>query len=382
MSDAEPAAPPDFDETMYLQLNPDVAEAVAAGGLVSGRAHYLRYGAREGRRYLPTPGEVREPGVIAVITTRADGSRAPPPPAYWVEAVRMSPGGGVFVTGWIDDATDKLAEAWLSGEDWEVELMTTAFARTRRRDVEQTLGATGAHPYGFWSFVDLGRAMRRHAACRLVLTQASGAGVTLEIGVRSLADSDLRDAVLAWLIECDWSVSAHIGAVAGLTDGAGAQIVAHNRRITAGIVAQPQVERFGPAQGRPKASIIVCLYGRPDYLFLQNALFAGGAGIRTTSSSMSATAPSSRIGWRGICASAASCTAFGRPWYCCRPMPASVPPTMSAPAMPTATGSSPAIPTCSPIMRIGRGGTPRRWRPCRPSARRCSACRSTTRPAR
>jgi len=280
MSDAEPAAPPDFDETMYLQLNPDVAEAVAAGGLVSGRAHYLRYGAREGRRYLPTPGEVREPGVIAVITTRADGSRAPPPPAYWVEAVRMSPGGGVFVTGWIDDATDKLAEAWLSGEDWEVELMTTAFARTRRRDVEQTLGATGAHPYGFWSFVDLGRAMRRHAACRLVLTQASGAGVTLEIGVRSLADSDLRDAVLAWLIECDWSVSAHIGAVAGLTDGAGAQIVAHNRRITAGIVAQPQVERFGPAQGRPKASIIVCLYGRPDYLFLQNALFAGGAGMQ------------------------------------------------------------------------------------------------------
>jgi GT2 family glycosyltransferase len=277
--DGEVACPDTFDEAVYLELNPDVAGAVAAGAFPSGRAHFVRFGAREGRRYLPTPGEVREPGVIEIVTTRPDGSRPPPPPAYWVEAVRMSPGGGVFVTGWIDDATDPLVEARLRGEDWEYDLVQVSLARIRRRDVESRLGVAGRHPYGFWSFVDLGRAMRRHAACRLTLLQASGAGVTLEVGVRSVADSDLRDAVLAWLVDSDWGVSAHIGAVAGLAGGAGAQIVAHNRRITEGIVARPEVERFGTTGGRPKASLIVCLYGRPEYLFLQNALFAGGAGM-------------------------------------------------------------------------------------------------------
>lgn len=38
-----------FDEAFYLALNPDVAEAVARGDFVSGYAHYRQYGASEGR---------------------------------------------------------------------------------------------------------------------------------------------------------------------------------------------------------------------------------------------------------------------------------------------------------------------------------------------
>lgn len=41
--------PPDFDEEAYLQQNPDVAEAVRAGSLSSGFAHYFQQGHREGR---------------------------------------------------------------------------------------------------------------------------------------------------------------------------------------------------------------------------------------------------------------------------------------------------------------------------------------------
>jgi SAM-dependent methyltransferase len=48
-----PAPPPDFDETDYLAANPDVAQAVAAGSLPSGLAHYLRYGANENRPLQP-----------------------------------------------------------------------------------------------------------------------------------------------------------------------------------------------------------------------------------------------------------------------------------------------------------------------------------------
>jgi GT2 family glycosyltransferase len=287
VSDAEDPAPDDvagpcptdFDETVYLELNPDVAAAVSAGALPSGEAHYLRYGAREGRRYLPASGEVREPVVIAMATLRPDGSRAPPPPAFGVEAVRMSPGGGVFVTGWVDDATDPLAELFLEGDGWGFDLAQVSLARTRRRDVEERLAATGRYPYGFWSFLDLGRELPRHAACRLRLRLESGAGVTLEAGVRGVPDADLRDTVLASLAGADHFGDPYAAAVACLDGGTGAQLVANNRRLTAEIVAEPFVERFGPQSGKIRGSLVVCLYGRPEFLFVQNALFAGLPGI-------------------------------------------------------------------------------------------------------
>lgn len=277
---AEPVIlPADFDEAMYLQLNPDVAGAVAGGALPSGREHYLRYGAAEGRRYLPASGEVYEPVVIAMATLRADGSPAPLPTAFGMEAVRMSPGGGVFLTGWIDDASDPLAELSIEGEGWRADLARVSLARNRRRDVEQRLGSAQRHPYGFWSFLDLGRPVRRNASCRVRLGLESGAGVTLTAGVRAMPDTDLRDAVLAGLAGADHFGDPYSAAVACLDGGAGAQIVGFNRRLVAGILAKPFVARFGPQTPPPAASLVVCLYGHPEFLFIQNALFAGLPGF-------------------------------------------------------------------------------------------------------
>ena len=59
----------------------------------------------------------------------------------------------------------------------------------------------------------------------------------------------------------------------------GRHVVDLNQRITREIVANPYVERFGRQRTSPKGSIIVCLYGKPEYLFLQAALFSGGRGI-------------------------------------------------------------------------------------------------------
>lgn len=42
--------PCDFNETTYLALHPDVAAAVTRGAVGSGVAHYLRFGEKEGRR--------------------------------------------------------------------------------------------------------------------------------------------------------------------------------------------------------------------------------------------------------------------------------------------------------------------------------------------
>jgi len=274
-----PEAPADFDEAVYLALNPDVAAAVSSGASASGREHYVRFGAREGRRYLPISGEVRAPVVITMATRRADGSRAPPPAAFGVEAVHMSPGGGVFVAGWIDDATDPLASLTLRGEGFEYDLAQVSLARLRRSDVETRLGSGARHPYGFWSFLDLGRDLARIGTCQLIIRQESGAGVTVEAGVLSVPDADLRDAVLAWLAGTEQFGDRHAATVACLEGGLGAHLVAHSRRLTAAMVADPFVQRFGPEGGRVRASLVVCLYGLPEFLFLQNALFAGLPGI-------------------------------------------------------------------------------------------------------
>jgi len=53
-----PATPENFDEAAYLASNPDVARAVAASVIPSGRAHFDTYGMREGRRiHLTAPME-------------------------------------------------------------------------------------------------------------------------------------------------------------------------------------------------------------------------------------------------------------------------------------------------------------------------------------
>jgi wyosine [tRNA(Phe)-imidazoG37] synthetase (radical SAM superfamily) len=45
--------PETFDEAAYLQANPDVARAVAAGSIASGEYHYDRFGRQEGRLLRP-----------------------------------------------------------------------------------------------------------------------------------------------------------------------------------------------------------------------------------------------------------------------------------------------------------------------------------------
>ena len=58
-----------------------------------------------------------------------------------------------------------------------------------------------------------------------------------------------------------------------LESGAGDELVALNRSISQQITAAAHVERYGPERVRFSASFIVCLFGKSEYFFLQNALF-------------------------------------------------------------------------------------------------------------
>ena len=67
--------------------------------------------------------------------------------------------------------------------------------------------------------------------------------------------------------------------ISGLERGQGAEALALNRAIVSRLTRAPHVERFGPEPANLIGSVVVCLYGRPEYLFLQCALFAGLPGM-------------------------------------------------------------------------------------------------------
>jgi GT2 family glycosyltransferase len=65
-----------------------------------------------------------------------------------------------------------------------------------------------------------------------------------------------------------------------MESGIGRALLNLNRIVSAKFASFPYVERHGPTRRKFRASIIVCLYGRPEYLFLQTALFAAAPGAQ------------------------------------------------------------------------------------------------------
>ncbi|MDX6766034.1 MAG: class I SAM-dependent methyltransferase [Candidatus Methylacidiphilales bacterium] len=67
--------PPDFDEALYLKLNPDVSEAVHSGQFQSGWQHYVCFGSAENRPGVQAPG----PSGVDPFWDQLLGDVLPPP---------------------------------------------------------------------------------------------------------------------------------------------------------------------------------------------------------------------------------------------------------------------------------------------------------------
>ena len=107
----------------------------------------------------------------------------------------------------------------------------------------------------------------------------SGAQRRHEVSIRNVDKIELRNIVLTYLASAQHLGNAQLEAVAGLENYIGTQIVDFNLRLSRNIVSQPYVEHFGHRSKMPRGSIVVCLYGKPEYLFLQNSLFSNRPGI-------------------------------------------------------------------------------------------------------
>ena len=265
-----------FDEAGYLRINQDVAEAIERGDVESGYIHYVAYGMQEGRSL---PGIPREPRNRLMASAAGSASASPRETRFSIDSLIIAPDGGVVIVGWINDVSDPVSCIRMSGLNWRIVIDAARFVRLRRRDVEEALGSYGQHAFGFFGFLHFTQKIDASVPCTIELWLAGGIFVSLDVVPRIVDDIELRNILLAHLGTAAFFGNAQVERVACLGHGFGDEIVRFNKAITRRMVASPYAERFGPAQSSPRGTIVVCLYGKPEFLFLQNCLFAGLPGI-------------------------------------------------------------------------------------------------------
>ncbi len=267
-----------FDEAGYLRLNPDVRRAVEQGQIESGYAHYFWHGKAEGRALPDTPREARN----TMLLSQSDSGRMDvfPKEAHCsLEALIVTPRAGLMLIGWIDDSSHALTCIRVIGPDWRVVIDASHMVRVRRADVEKALGSHRQHAFGFICFVHFDRGGETSGPVQVELWQAGGFSTAQQVAPMQVEDVELRDTMLAQLASATYFGNATIEGLQSLSHGLGDTLVRFNLAITRRIVAAPYVERFGPQQRARRGSIVVCLYGKPEYFFLQHCLYAGLPGI-------------------------------------------------------------------------------------------------------
>ncbi len=265
---AAPVGIVEYNDAIYLTAFPDVHMALEAGEIPSAIDHYQQIGRSENRlaqqvylRALASGQERASHGAVS----------------FNIDVVIASTNGTIFIVGWTDDrASPLLSISIIQGhEGWN----TRAVARCRRTDVEGLLQAPPGPLYGFWSVHKLGWFDGERPGVMLRARFADGQFTQTELTPRVVPEFDLRETILGHFASLSYLGNRDIECYQQLEIGAGSALVGLNRSISAAIKASAHVERYGPAKSRFAASFIICLFGKSEYLFLQNALFASGTGV-------------------------------------------------------------------------------------------------------
>jgi GT2 family glycosyltransferase len=93
-----------------------------------------------------------------------------------------------------------------------------------------------------------------------------------------VSDEALREVSLDYFASARYFTNPQSEAVLQLKSGLGRDLVNFNVSISSRVIGGAYVTRFGPQGARLDGSIVVCLYGRAEYLFLQAAAFSGAPG--------------------------------------------------------------------------------------------------------
>jgi GT2 family glycosyltransferase len=280
LPDLQPSIPfPDgFDEAAYLAANPDVTAAVTSGEYRSGYFHYLSVGWREKRPLFETGSEPRG-RLIRTLPKLAVPLASSIEVQLTVEAVLVSDAGGLLVVGWLDDADLPMDYFRVTVAGWYYTFDLSSVVRFRRRDVEAAIGSSRTHGFGFLAFAFLTDALDVSGGCELLVRLQGVGHSNAPCTPRRVADTELRNVILSYVAEVEFFGNRQVEAMRFLDRSVGRQIIDHNLHITREVIAGAFVERFGQSAGPLRGSVVVCLYGKPEYLFLQNAMFSGCPGF-------------------------------------------------------------------------------------------------------
>lgn len=255
----------EFDERAYLEAYPDILISLETQEIASAREHFDNYGRREGRLtdevYIHALGHVPH-GRTAQATAAMD-----------LDSLIVSAGGTVLVVGWIDDRISPLHSISIFAGK-ENAFNTVSFGRVRRGDVEGVLKAGRGHLFGFWAVAQLQAGLEPAQPWVVRARLADGRFRQLEIRPQALSDSDMRDRVLGYSANVEYFGNREVESAAALDAGIGDCLIALNRRITTPICQGAWVSYYGPQRAAFLGSIVVCLYGKAEFLFLQSALFS------------------------------------------------------------------------------------------------------------
>jgi len=201
-------------------------------------------------------------------------------PRHTIENVSIAERGGVFVAGWINDTAEELEELRISAGSWQVVFSAAGLARSGRDDVQTALGLPRRHAFGFWGIVTNAAVDATATVCMCDVVMKSGAVERHAITPQILFDHiELRNLALTYLASSQYLGNPMLDSVASLENSIGRHVVDLNMLISRALTARPHIERFIGHRRPCKASIVVCLYGKAEYMFLQCALFSGRPGI-------------------------------------------------------------------------------------------------------
>jgi GT2 family glycosyltransferase len=198
---------------------------------------------------------------------------------HFFESIFVCRGGGVLVMGWVDDDARPLDAITLVAGGWRATFDANSLARRTRPDVAAALGRQIPYPFGYIGFIFGEKEIIPGGRGDLQLKFRDGGVITASQDIRTVDEIELRLILLSHLSDSEHLGGATTNAAACLSAGLGDNVIRFNHSITAPIAARPYVKRFGGAKRKYAGSIVVCLYGRAEYHFVQNALFAGNPGI-------------------------------------------------------------------------------------------------------
>ncbi len=288
---------PDFSEAAYLSAFPKIAENIRAGRFKSAHDHYVKRGAAEKRLEMPRYQMMLAEQALLARLANAPAPLAPGPQASdtavpqeqpaatglalhvpsGLDALLTSVGGTCFVIGWVDDRGLPLSAVSLRLPSGRT-VSSGNVARCRRNDAEAAIGCQPGTLLGFYALIELGQAEPAGAGSVVGLHCGEGSAVTVSHPARPhlVIPTALRDNVFEYIAAATYFGAPPVESFLQLNAGLGAPLLMLNARISGQITALSHVERFGSHARRFRASVVVCLYGRPEYLFLQAALFSAG----------------------------------------------------------------------------------------------------------